>query len=163
MKSEWKRESALGSLPLLHGYAAAQLVVNNRETIWLCLDRGFVEFGRKPIWRSGGAANLSLSIAVIWMMPQATVVFLLLQRRFVCLCAPLPQFYIDYIYQPLSLVVLSFHTDWWIDAPPVILKYTSLCQITGIHTPRMSGGRWARREMPKIEEGSEEGVKDVMG
>lgn len=41
----------------LSSAAAAQLVMNNRGTIWLCLDRGFAEFGRQPIWCSQGSGK----------------------------------------------------------------------------------------------------------
>lgn len=44
----------------------AQLVVNNWETIWLCLDRRICGvLGISPYDKCGEAGNLSLSIAII--------------------------------------------------------------------------------------------------
>lgn len=119
--------------------AAAQLVANNRETIWFCLDRGFVKLGRKPIWRSRGndkfvPVNCNYTNdATGYSRFSAAASTALICEFLRSSCTILYGLY--YLHQLLSFIVPSFHTgiNWWIDAPTVMLRYASLCQITGIH------------------------------
>lgn len=101
MKFEWKREAALLSCTAA---VPAQLVVNNWETIWLCLDRGFVEYESKPIWRSRGSGefvpvncNYSNDATGYSSFP-----FLQRLKHWLCSCAVLSP-----LYQPVSLIVHS--------------------------------------------------------
>lgn len=104
MKFEWKREAAcLCCTPAV----PAQLALNNWETIWLCLDGGFVEFGSKPIWLSWGSrefvpvncnySNDATGYSSFPVAPSAALVG-------VRLCTVLSPH-----YRPVSLIVRSLY------------------------------------------------------
>lgn len=96
-------------MPLLHASRASTAAPEQ-------LGDHMVVFGRRDLWSLGvspsdaheGAENLSPSIAIIPVMPQATVVFLLhrLQRWLLCACAQFFRPIIDQSRSSFTLCIL---------------------------------------------------------